>query len=204
MNRNKGRQVFDGEVQTGAGYIRRQTWTNPAAASTTGVHASIVLLAGTQTVTTGITNPSPARIVTITPTKAGGAAITGNVVITGTDIRGNTITDTIACGADTVTVLGVKAFKTVTSIALPARQSADDAIVIGTGSALGLDRLMVADEYINGSVDGVFETTRATVTASATDISRNKVTFNTALANTKTYRAVYVTTEKTSQTATTS
>lgn len=189
------------EVQAKSGYIRRQKWTHPALGSTTAVHAAINSAA---VVTTGITNPDFPRVLTIVGAGSGHSA-TGNVVINGTDIRGNTIADTLTLNSNT-TVSGVKAFKTVTSIDFTgvSGNDANDTVAVGTGAALGLDRIMDADEYINGSVDGVYESTRATITVDSSDISLNTVTFNTALANTKVYRAVYVTKEVTTSKATTS
>ena len=203
MIRHFGRHIFDGAVMTGDGYPVRQKWTAPLLGTAVKIHANITLLTTTQTITTGITQPDFPRVLSITPTKAGSPAITGNVVITGTDIRGNVITDTIACGSDTVTVNGVKAFATVTSIAVPVRQTASDAISIGTTSLLGLKRIMDADEYLLGSASGTFEATRATVTYNATDISQNTVSFNTALNGTLVMRAVYMSKEKTTDKHTT-
>src|SRR3972149_3688195 len=89
----------------------------PEAASAVAIHAAINLAAGAQNVATGITNPDVPRTVTI---KGNVAGIVGNVVISGTNINGEEITDTIALNGVTE-VEGVKAFKTVTNINLPAR-----------------------------------------------------------------------------------
>lgn len=189
------------EVQASAGYIRRQRWTHPAVGSTTAIHAAINSAA---VVTTGITNPDFPRVLTIVGAGSGHNP-TGTVTINGTDIRGNVISDTLTLNSNT-TVVGVKAFKTVTSIDFTgvSGNDANNTIAVGTGAKLGLDRLMDADEYVNGSVDGTFEATRATITYDASDISKNTVAFNTTLANTKVFRAVYVTKELTNTNATTS
>lgn len=184
-----------GDVMSALGYLRRQKWTNPADADINDVHAAITLLATTQVITTGITNPDFARIITITGAMAGGS-LTGDVVITGTNIRGEVITDTIALN-DNATVAGVKAFKTVTSIALPVRVTAADTVSIGFSDALGLDRCMAGNEVILVTMDGVYETTRPTVTFHATDISKNTVDPNTALDTAKDVVVDYVSTEKT-------
>lgn len=190
-----------GEMQSAFGYIRRQKWTNPVAKSAVLPHAAITLLATVQTITTGITQPDFPRVLTIKGTKAGGA-LTGNVVLTGTNIRDEVITDTIALNDDNE-VAGVKAFKTLTSIALPVRATAGDTVSIGRSDKLGLDRVMGGNETIAYTVDGVKETTLPTVTFDASDISKNTVIFNTALTNTKAYVLGYITTEKTAKTQTT-
>lgn len=180
------------EVQAATGYLRRQKWVHPALGTTTAVHAAINSAA---LVTTGITQPDFPRVLTVVGAGSGHNAA-GTVTINGTDIRGNVIADTLTLNSNT-TVVGVKAFASVVSLDFTAVTGNDvnNTIAVGTGAPLGLDRIMDADEYINGSVDGVFEATRATITINATDISKNVVSFNTALANTKTYRAVYVTKE---------
>ena len=201
FRKRKGRDALDGEYQSSGGYIHRQKWTHPAVGSTTAVHAAVN---SNSVLTTGITNPDFPRVLTVVSAGSGHSAA-GNVVINGTDIRGNAISDTIALNGNTA-VAGVKAFKTVTSIDLTGvtGNDANNTVAVGTGAALGLERLMEADEYINGSVDGVFEATRATIVVNASDISKNVITFNTTLANTKVFRAVYVTKELTAATGATS
>jgi hypothetical protein len=190
-----------GGIQSKTGAIRRQRWTHPALGTTTAVHAAINSAA---VVTTGITSPDFPRVVTIVGAGSGHSAA-GTVTINGTDIRDNVIADTLTLNGNT-TVVGVKAFKTVTSIDFTAvtGNDANNTVAVGTSALLGLDRLMDADEYLQGSVDGTFEATRATVTYDAAVLSKNTVSFNTALGNTHTYRAVYVTKELTTAKQTTS
>ncbi len=196
-----GRRLFVGSMQSADGYVRRQKWTHPAVGATTAIHAAIN---SALVVTTGITNPDFPRVLTIVGAGSGHSAA-GTVTINGTDIRGNVIADTITLNGNT-TVAGVKAFATVTSLDFTSvtGNDANNTVAIGTAAPLGLDRLMTADEYINGSVDGTFEATRATITYDASDISKNTVSFNTALANTKTYRAIFVTKELTTDNNSTS
>lgn len=196
---SKQKDIQGGEVQSAFGYIRRQKWTNPVAKSAVLPHAAITLLATVQTITTGITQPDFARILTVKGVMAGGS-LTGNVVLTGTDIRGNVITDTIALN-DNGEVAGVKAFKTLTSIALPVRVTAADTVSIGRADNLGLDRVIAGNETFGYTVDGAKETV-PTITFN-TDISRCTILFPTALANTKVYVASYIAVEKTTSTATT-
>ncbi len=106
----------------------------PAVASTTAVHAAVTLTAAAQTVTTAITSPVAYRAVSVTGNQA---SVMGNVTVTGTDWNGATITDTIAASG-TSTVAGVKAFKTVVSIAFPAMAAAGDTIAVGIADKFGL------------------------------------------------------------------
>lgn len=86
------------------------------AASETGV-LPLTVLAAAQTLTTGITAPAVPRFLQI---KGNVSGITGNVVVVGTNFADAAITDTIALNGATA-VAGIKAFKSITSIALPAK-----------------------------------------------------------------------------------
>ena len=97
--------------------------TAPDAASATAVHAAVQLAASAQDVSSGITSPDVPRNVTV---KGNIAGVAGNVVVSGTNIEGTAITDTIALNANTE-VEGAKAFKTVTNINLPAQTHAPTA-----------------------------------------------------------------------------
>lgn len=191
-----------GEIQSAYGYIRRQKWTNPIVGAVDSVHAAITLLATVQNITTAITNPDFPRTISIKGTKAGGS-LTGNVVITGTNIRNEVITDTIAINTNDSEVFGVKAFKTVTNIALPVRASAGDTVTVGMGDALGLDRCMNGNEVILMTADGVYETTRPTVTFDADEVEKNTVNPNTTIDGSADFAVSFVSTEKTSKRHTT-
>jgi hypothetical protein len=195
-----GRQIRKGGVQGGEVMIRRQVWTAPATASTTAVHAAITQpTSGTTTVTTAITNPVHVRNLTITGNQA---TCTGDVVIAGTNIRNESITETIAANG-TATVAGNKAFKTVTSIVIPTRGAASDTIAIGTGVKLGLDSKLTEASVLDAFTDGVRETTAATVANSATAIESNTVTTNTAPNATRNFAVLFATRELTTRTQTT-
>ena len=97
-------------------FVAHVNWADPAAA-TSGAIKTITLGADAQTVTTGITNPDYPRALAVVGSVAG---IAGNVVIAGTNYAGEAITDTIALDG-TTSKPGTKAFKTVTSITVPAQ-----------------------------------------------------------------------------------
>jgi len=107
---------------------------SPAAVSTTAVHAAVALGTATQVVTTGITNPDVPRTLTITGNQSG---IAGTVTLAGTDAAGGTISDALVLSG-TATVEGVRAFRTVSSITLPAKTNSGDEVSVGWGKKLGL------------------------------------------------------------------
>lgn len=111
----------------------------PDAVSATAVHAAIALTDATQEITTGITDPDVPRTVTV---KGNASGITGNVVITGTNIADEEITDTIALNGATE-VEGIKAFKTVTQIDLPVETHAGtDTVSVGIAKKLGIPHIV--------------------------------------------------------------
>ncbi len=121
---------------------------NPSAASTTKVAAAqTVLINGSLTLaavaTTGIDASGAARILLITTTEDDSS---GNLVITGTNANGATITETIAMPNSTTKVT-TKAYATVTSITTTIAITAN--ISIGTvGTTLSaIDALVALDFY---------------------------------------------------------
>lgn len=164
----------------GAGpWLMSQTITAPAAPGNTGIHAAVTLPAtGTTTVTTAITNPDVPRVVRI---KGNASGIAGNVVVTGTDINGGAVTDTIALNGSSA-VDGVKAFATVTSIVVPAKtNSSGDTVSVGNGAALGLSQLLTRNSVLRAFLNGTIEGTAPTVTFDGTNISGNTVLLNSSI-----------------------
>jgi hypothetical protein len=124
----------------------------PALHTATYVHAASNLLATAQTISTGVTNPDYPRTLTA---KGSVTGVAGNVVITGTNILGEVITDSIALsGASEIE--GIKAFATVTGIALPAESHAhaaqvETATVVGTITLAGNATVIVTCTGMTGS-----------------------------------------------------
>lgn len=164
-------------------YVQRAALGSPAVSSTTAVHAAVTDNGSPQTITTGITSPDVPRVVTAT---AGGTAADVKaiqVVVTGTDMNNRALTETLPAFTvnTTGTVTGTKAFKTVTSITIPAHDGTGATTAIGTGPALGLpqtlDENSVQEAYLGGAKEG----TAPTVTTSATVLASNTVTLNSTL-----------------------
>jgi len=92
---------------------------------------------------------------------------TGNVIVTGTNQFGETVSDTISLGSGSSVIDGVVAFKTITSVVLPASTSMSTAtavggpvITIGLSNIFGLDRSNVsATAIIRGVKNGTVEST---------------------------------------------
>lgn len=128
-----------------------------------------------------------ARKLLITVTQVGGVNDTmGTLVIVGTDIAGNALSETIAPTANS-TKTTLNAFKTVTSItgagwARDAGAGSEDTIKIGTSEAIGLpDKLSDGAQVLFVSLNGVKEATAPTITVDATTLAKNTVDLNSAL-----------------------
>lgn len=170
-------QTFAGnEFQTARGYIRRMAFTDPAAVSATATHAAIALTAAEQDITSGITNPTYPRNVTV---KGNASGVAGDVVITGTNYRDAVITETIALNGATE-VLGNKAFKTITNIHLPVETHAGtDTVSVGRGKKFGLDRLHTEKSIIAVYVDTAPDSALPTMVISSSAIESNTAQFAT-------------------------
>jgi hypothetical protein len=132
----------------------------------------------TTEVTSFAAQPDVPRNLTVT---GNGAAVAGDVVIVGTNAGGETITETIVA-AGAATVVGNKAFKTVTSITLPAYVSAGtERIRVGTGAKLGLLHKLSRNSVVAAFLANVRETTAPTVAFSASALESNTITLNSAL-----------------------
>ena len=177
-----------------------QKWLAPDAPAAANVLAAVTLDASlTQTVTTFLMQPDFPRALSIT----GNQTQAKSVVITGTDIRGNVITDTIVLN-NSSTVVGIKAFKTVTSILFPTRTAGGDTVTVGFSNKLGLEMIPYIAVAISAHHGATLEGTLPTITAHATDISQCLCNFNSACAADHDQHVVFYTADKTNRLSRTS
>jgi hypothetical protein len=177
-----------GQYQTGRSRILSYSFGAPALGATTAVHAAVTDTGSQQVVTTGITDPVVCRNVTAT---AGGTstdikAIT--VTVAGTNIWGQVISEVLpAFTVDTAgTVVGNKAFATVTSITIPAHDGTGATTAIGTGAKLGLPVTLPRKSFIGAWVDNAAETISASV-VDDDEVEKNTITMTTALNGVKVF-----------------
>jgi hypothetical protein len=124
-----------------------EEFTNPAAADVNGIKLSVASAATVQTYTgaalggvIGAGVMSPPRNITITTTAHADIDAVA-VVVTGEDVNGDVITETITLtDAGGVTDAGAKAFAKVTSIVVPAQSGVGGALEFGFGALIGLSR----------------------------------------------------------------
>ncbi|MCL4718052.1 MAG: hypothetical protein KJ057_06210 [Phycisphaerae bacterium] len=111
-----------------------QRLINVAAVSNTAILAATALTASEQTITTGITQPDAYRVLSVKGNQGG---MTQNVILIGTNFANERITDVIALNGTTL-ASGVKPFKTVSKIILPAQSAPGQTVSIGNTAKLGL------------------------------------------------------------------
>lgn len=152
-------------------------------ASTTGIHAAVTDNGAQQVVTTGITQPSVPRNITATAGGTAGDIKAIQVIVAGTNYADEAITETLpAFTVNTAgTVTGSKAFKTVTSITIPAHDDVGATTAIGFGEKLGLPDKLPTNTVLLASLGGTKEGTAPTVTTSTTALESNTVDLNSAL-----------------------
>lgn len=165
--------------------LEHDVFLAPAAPSTNAVLPVTALNTNLPTIITSFSGqPDVPRNITVAPWATTGAIGAGNVVVTGTDALGGVISENLLFGAGQgSTVVGLKAFKTLTSVQVPATTNSGAKLSIGVGSSLGIRRCvdrpgdLAWTEY-----GGVYETTRAVMRAgSATAVSLNTVQPNGTL-----------------------
>jgi hypothetical protein len=143
-----------------------------------GVLGSTSLTSQTQTITSGITDPNVPRNLKI---KANAASVAGDIVINGTDIDDNAISETIALNGDTE-VQGNKAFKTVISIELPVETNVGtDEVQVGVANKLGLPYKLERNTVLKAYRDNVLEATAPTVAVDSANIENNTVLLDSAM-----------------------
>lgn len=165
-------------IDANRGFLAHVKIDTPAAQSITAVLSATSLTSEAQTITEGITDPDVPRNIKI---KANAAGVTGDVVIHGTNINDDAISETIALNGNTE-VQGNKAFKTITSIELPPETNAGtDTVSIGVANKLGLPYKLSLNTVLKAYRDGALEGTAPTVTVDPDNIENNTVLLNSAL-----------------------
>jgi hypothetical protein len=196
----KNSRILAAEFQSQNGYLRRQAWAAPIAVSAVALKALTATSSSLVTTITPSAQPDFARIISVTPGGTTADVAAGSYVLTGTDIRGNVITDTLTFSAnDTLKQVSVKAFKTVVSLLCPIQDGAGATFSIGVEAGLGIDRICAENVVITGSATGTVEATKPVITYDSTDIAKNYVTFTTSLNAALNFALWYLTKELTSE-----
>jgi hypothetical protein len=165
--------------------LEKQDFGTPVAASSTRVVSGTAGNTSDAAVTlsTFTAQPDVPRNIVITPGGSTGDVAACTVVVNGTNYFGQAIHENFTFSANASTAqTGSKAFKTVTSVVFPALcEDAPYAATwsVGVGEKIGLKRCMdYAGDWAWSMVDGVYESTRATIAADASHVESNTADFN--------------------------
>lgn len=188
-------------VGGGLGPLYVQTWTDPVAASANGLRAATATVTSTSTVLAAeLESAGKAALLAyprnVTFTTAGGTAADApaTATITGTDIDDAALVETVNLAQTATIASGVKAFKTITSIAFAAGDGTDATIAIGFGSVFGLAKkpkvrggvIMVVQEIAASAV-----ATNGTFVIPATGAPYGTYAPNSAPDGSKDYTVIY-------------
>jgi hypothetical protein len=146
---------------------------------------SVDMKVGEYTLAKTVMPGNVARNIIVTQTKTDTEDTNGTIVIVGTDLAGNAITETLTPKDGTV-VAGAKCFRAITSMtgvgwAVDAVQGTKDKVKIGFGSKIGLPDLLESNTVFFAVLGGTREAVAPTVTSSTTALESNGVTLASAL-----------------------
>lgn len=177
-----GQRVQSDDSPQDMGFVAHYQCT-PAALDEDGYVVSENMHVGAYTLAAASPGDGAAHGITLERTVAGGADTPGTIVVTGTDLAGAVITETITPGAHATTVYGTKAFATVTSVVGEGWVIADaaDTLVVGWGDIIGLPHMLPHNTVLAACLGDAREATAPTVVASATVLSDNTVDLDSAL-----------------------
>jgi hypothetical protein len=145
---------YNGAVDVTAGTLVARKYLEyaitPILGAATTIHAAIPLTAGAQTSYALTTQPDVPRVLTV---KGNAGGISGNVKIYGTNFSDVAISDTIALSGASE-VAGIKAFKTVTMVDLPAEtHGGTDTVSIGVSQTIvGMPAIVPYAAYLISSI----------------------------------------------------
>ena len=179
----KGQLLKTDEGSEDRGFIAHFEAAAAAALVADGYVASTNMIVGAYTLALTAPTDGHAHGVSLERTVVGAADTPGTVVVVGTDLAGDALTETIIPGAHATPVYGARAFATVTSITGVGWviSEANDTIVVGWFDLLGLPHMLTRNTVLCTFLNDALEGTAPTVTVSATVLAANTVDLNTAL-----------------------
>ena len=163
------------DVTATANYVEH--FMDVAAEDTDYCHAQMAGTEALQEITTLITSPDVPRNVSVTYGTIGSSA--GSVTITGTLADGTTAqTETFAISAGDETIIGAKAFATITQITIPDTFYATTTIDVGLDNLLGLANSLNAEaDVYTVTLDGIHVAT-GTVNTTNNTVDCGAITAN--------------------------
>jgi len=179
-------RAFDGAVFFGVN--KPTSWPTDIVAAATAAGNAVTLGTGAQQeITTNITNPPAPRNITATAGGTAGDIKAIQVTVEGTDMLDEAIREVLPAFTVDIagTVVGAKAFKTLTKATIPAHSGTGATTAIGFGDKLGLPYKRATIPCIAAYLGNTIESTAPTIVADASDIEKNTIDLNSALNGSK-------------------
>lgn len=182
-------QLIQSDVESknvDAAYMAHLQWsaTEAIVAANASILAAFATSGSTSTEkTTGFTQPACAKNITATAGGTAGDIKAVQVAIEGTNMNDEAITESLpAFTVDTAgTVVGNKAFKTITKVTVPAMDGNGATVSIGHGEKLGLPYKLAHNTNLFAFLNNTKEGTAPTIAVSATALESNTIDLNSAL-----------------------
>jgi hypothetical protein len=175
--------------------LEYQRIATPVLANTTRLKALTATSATlTTTISTFVAQPDVPRNITVTTGGTTADCKAANVTVSGTNFYGAAISEALAIADNQAgSTSGAKAFKTVTSVSIPAQDGAGCTYSVGVGDVLGLKSCMKQAGDVAWAVfDGAYEATRPTCLADASHVESNTCDINGTLNGSKNVDLYYV------------
>jgi hypothetical protein len=159
----------------------------PAVADTDGILAAVTDDGTEQVITEDIIQPDVPRCITATSGGTAGDIAAIQVTIEGTNAEDVAITEDLPAFTENsaTTEVGSKAFKTVTSITIPAHDSTGATTEIGFADEIGIGERLARNTVRAAYLAEVIESTAPTVVVSAATLELNTIELNTTLDSTQ-------------------
>ncbi len=156
---------------------------SPAVGAVADVHAAVTDNGSEQTITTGFTDPPTPRVISATSGGAAGDIGAIQVTVNGLDANGEAITEVLPVFTvdSATTVVGSRAFASITSVVIPAHDGTGATTSIGLGNSLGLGVLLTRNTVLGTFFGGVREATLPTVVFSSADVESNTILLDSTL-----------------------
>ena len=159
----------------------------PAVADADGIMTAHTDDGAPEVITTGIVQPDVPRNITATAGGTAGDIKAITVTIAGTNADGVAITEVLPAFTENNAgiVSGAKAFRTVTSITIPAHDDTGATTAIGYGDVVGIGLRLARKSVMNAYLAETVETTAPATVVSASALEGNTFDLNSALNSTQ-------------------
>ena len=156
---------------------------SPALGGVADVLAAVTDDGTEQTITTGFTDPPTPRVISASSAGTTTDIKAIQVTVNGTDEFDEPLTEVLPIFTvnTATTVTGLKVFKTITSVVIPAHDGNEATTSFGLGNTLGLGMLLTRNSVVGTFFGGVREATLPTVNFSASAIESNSILLDSAL-----------------------